>query len=487
MADDTIFKVHKTTLTADDAEFLSSASTASQLIPNGFKAGSAALATAVNAVLHETSLVTKAFMNWTDSTLQPTANVTTIQSAIDAKIKATKVTNAINADYTTNLGTSTAYYTKASLDTALDAKQNNLSFANGVVNANNVVTNTGVRSVSSSTTNGNISVNTNGNITKVPTYTLPVAAADTLGGIQLGYSSTRQMYGIELSNNKACVYVPWINTTYSCDNSLILTSTTFSITADSFANIGKIRNDTAGKANTAGTADSANKINTDKGDATHPVYFANGIPVQCNDLIANSISGNAASASKVNNALSWSGYNSGSYNGSSGSSFVIPSDNSQLGNGRGYITGITSAMVAALGTLSNNIIGSSGSTDIDTRYSPNGGYSGYLGTILAQTDYAIVFSSCWNYRTVIEFGICYSSGSGSLSFSSSGRVNYFSEYGASVRMVIMQQSSDDSSYPGSSDQRYWNSQKVTGYSQSSFSWNGPSEATKYFWIAIGTW
>ena len=88
MADDTIFKVHKTTLSADDVEFLSSASTASQLIPNGFKAGSAALATAVNAVLHETSLVTKAFMNWTDSTLQPTANVTIIQSAIDAKIKA---------------------------------------------------------------------------------------------------------------------------------------------------------------------------------------------------------------------------------------------------------------------------------------------------------------------------------------------------------------------------------------------------------------
>lgn len=44
-------------------------------------------------------------------------------------------------------------------------------------------------------------------------------------------------------------------------------------------------------------------------------------------------------------SLSWSGYNSGSYSGSSSASFTIPSSTSQLSNGAGYITGITSSMI----------------------------------------------------------------------------------------------------------------------------------------------
>ena len=54
--------------------------------------------------------------------------------------------------------------------------------------------------------------------------------------------------------------------------------------------------------NLSGNATSANKLNTNAGSATRPVYFSGGIPVQCNDTLANSISGNAATATKLQTA-----------------------------------------------------------------------------------------------------------------------------------------------------------------------------------------
>jgi len=46
--------------------------------------------------------------------------------------------------------------------------------------------------------------------------------------------------------------------------------------------INALRNTTkyAGSSSVGGAATSANKLNTNAGDATHPVYFANGVPVQ---------------------------------------------------------------------------------------------------------------------------------------------------------------------------------------------------------------
>lgn len=55
----------------------------------------------------------------------------------------------------------------------------------------------------------------------------------------------------------------------------------------------------AGSTSAGGSANSANKLNTNAGSGTRPVYFSNGIPVQCNDTLANSISGNAATATSV--------------------------------------------------------------------------------------------------------------------------------------------------------------------------------------------
>ena len=50
------------------------------------------------------------------------------------------------------------------------------------------------------------------------------------------------------------------------------------------------------------------------------------------------VTDNVASASKVANALSWSGYSSGSYNGSAAKSISIPNNTNQLANGAGFIT-----------------------------------------------------------------------------------------------------------------------------------------------------
>ena len=50
------------------------------------------------------------------------------------------------------------------------------------------------------------------------------------------------------------------------------------------------------------------------------------------------VTDNVASASKVANAFSWSGYSSGSYNGSAAKSISIPNNTNQLTNGAGFIT-----------------------------------------------------------------------------------------------------------------------------------------------------
>lgn len=49
----------------------------------------------------------------------------------------------------------------------------------------------------------------------------------------------------------------------------------------------------AGSGSAGGAATSANKLNTNAGSSTRPVYFSNGIPVICDTTIANNISGNA--------------------------------------------------------------------------------------------------------------------------------------------------------------------------------------------------
>ena len=67
---------------------------------------------------------------------------------------------------------------------------------------------------------------------------------------------------------------------------------------------------------------------------------------------SSSAGGAATSANKVNSTLSWSGYASGSFNGSSAASFTIPSNTNQLTNGAGFIT--SGATVAAANKLATS-------------------------------------------------------------------------------------------------------------------------------------
>lgn len=57
-----------------------------------------------------------------------------------------------------------------------------------------------------------------------------------------------------------------------------------------------------GNADSATYATSASKLTTSAGSSTKPIYFSNGIPVQCNDTLDNNISGNAATATVASSA-----------------------------------------------------------------------------------------------------------------------------------------------------------------------------------------
>jgi hypothetical protein len=64
----------------------------------------------------------------------------------------------------------------------------------------------------------------------------------------------------------------------------------------------------AGSNSIGGAANSANKLNTDAGDSSTPVYFKDGIPVPITSIKVN-VSGNAETASKADEATTLSGMN----------------------------------------------------------------------------------------------------------------------------------------------------------------------------------
>ena len=59
------------------------------------------------------------------------------------------------------------------------------------------------------------------------TYSLPLAANGTRGGVQIGYTQSGKNYPVQLSSEKMYVNVPWENTTYSAGTGLSLSGTTF--------------------------------------------------------------------------------------------------------------------------------------------------------------------------------------------------------------------------------------------------------------------
>ena len=59
------------------------------------------------------------------------------------------------------------------------------------------------------------------------TYSLPLAASGTRGGVQIGYTQSGKNYPVQLSSEKMYVNVPWTDTTYSAGTGLTLNGTTF--------------------------------------------------------------------------------------------------------------------------------------------------------------------------------------------------------------------------------------------------------------------
>ena len=59
------------------------------------------------------------------------------------------------------------------------------------------------------------------------TYSLPLAANGTRGGVQIGYTQSGKNYPVQLSSEKMYVNVPWTDTTYNAGIGLTLNGTTF--------------------------------------------------------------------------------------------------------------------------------------------------------------------------------------------------------------------------------------------------------------------
>ena len=90
----------------------------------------------------------------------------------------------------------------------------------------------------------------------------------------------------------------------------------------------------------------------------------------------------ANSASKVTSSLSWSGYNTGSYDGSSAKTITIPSNTNQLTNGAGFTTnkGTVTSVAVKMNGATKGTITSSGTIDLGTVITAHQDISGKADT-----------------------------------------------------------------------------------------------------------
>lgn len=110
------------------------------------------------------------------------------------------------------------------------------------------------------------------------------------------------------------------------------------------------------------------------------------------------VTDNVASASKVANALSWSGYSSGSYNGSAAKSISIPNNTNQLANGAGFITSSAS--------ISGNAATATNADKLD------GVHANGLLTALSNSDKGISITVGGTTKSVANISVNYASSAG---------------------------------------------------------------------------
>ena len=110
------------------------------------------------------------------------------------------------------------------------------------------------------------------------------------------------------------------------------------------------------------------------------------------------VTDNVASASKVANALSWSGYSSGSYNGSAAKSISIPNNTNQLTNGAGFITSSAS--------ISGNAATATNADKLD------GFHANGLLTAISNSDKGISITVGKTTKSVSNISVNYASSAG---------------------------------------------------------------------------
>lgn len=150
-------------------------------------------------------------------------------------------------------------------------------------------------------------------------YTLPLAASGTRGGVQIGYAANGKNYPVRLSSEKMYVNVPWTDTVYTLPTA-------------SASVLGGIKVGT-GLAITSGVLSAAVTwgLVTEK-----PSWIGSSKPTYSYSEITNT-----PTALKNPSALTFTGYSTKSYDGSTAVTVALPTKVGDLENDSGFITSYT--------------------------------------------------------------------------------------------------------------------------------------------------
>lgn len=241
------------------------------------------------------------------------SNVDGLQSALDAKAASSHSHDDV-------------YYTETEMDTLLSGKANS-SHTHTIANITNLQTTLDGKAASGHTHSaattsaaGFMSASDKAKLDGIASganaYTLPTASSSTLGGVKTTSTVTSN------SGYTACPIISGVpyykdtNTTYSLSSfgvtataaelnaldGITATVTELNYVDGVTSNIQTQLNakassshthSYAGSSSAGGAATSANKLNTNAGSATQPVYFANGVPVATTYTLGKSVPSNA--------------------------------------------------------------------------------------------------------------------------------------------------------------------------------------------------
>ena len=271
-------------------------------------------------------------------------------------------------------------------------------------------TNSGVRSISTGTTNGSISVNTNGTIEDISVKGLGSAAYTNSNAYDPAGSAAAVKN--ELLNGAGAAYdtLKELGDLISVNNNAI---NALNSVAAGKADKEHTHN-YAGSSSAGGAANSANKLNTNNGSATQPVYFNNGVPVATTYSLNKTVPSDAKftdTTYSANNGVGLSGttfYNSGvraiSTGGTNGTITVntngtntevaIKGLGSNAYNSTAYLP-LAGGTVTGVTTFSNTTASSSTTTGA---VKISGGL-GVAGTIYGKTVYGSVYNDYAEYRS----------------------------------------------------------------------------------------